>query len=648
MLEPTNSSPDQLINEYLDFKWSYLQQHCENCKNINELFKEDETYNEHDWVNLEPIKWEDPGVIWFLEPAIRKSYFVLQVLEWFNPKTQKFTTIKTNKTEIDTNSFEQVFSNYKVNWKKWTMYVLPLSKDLKIIWYDNTKVKVFQDKYGKYFVKFLIDGSAELAIWYNTEENNFHTENTEKIIYTWNKIDLSQFKDRYELKKYIKNKKYKNVSQRQFHWNDTNEYIENLFNSQEMDCLPANVLFTALARSLGYKTRLITWYQTYIKDEKTYISLNKGHAWSEIFVDGRWLRVDATPTNTDEQQNEEQDLDNLIENISEWDWNGTLSDKFEIKKWNETLSDNFEIKKWKEEVANLLDKIPNIESKYFSSALEYVRQDAEDIIFYIQNLLQQRREFLRKSKLRWKPKRRKQWQAWWKLKITPNSISRLAVWDPRIFEQNKKLKYKSDEDIDTRLKDISVAIDVSGSMWTLSWDWKRWTKLDNAYLSVVLLYVVSKGLDINFDTAVLFADEIVSWSPEKVLKKLEHISWGWNSANTIWIKEAINSIKNTTKWITFVISDWDSGTWTAFFDKESSNFLKQNKNLFVVWYGIWKDATSQLTWKTKLWKTPTVIESRMEEAWNEQSKWFNVKIYTNLVEQFKKHLESFMTGAIRL
>jgi hypothetical protein len=48
----------------------------------------------------------------------------------------------------------------------------------------------------------------------------------------------------------------------------------------------------------------------------------------------------------------------------------------------------------------LFDKIPEIESKYFSSALKYIKQDAERIISYIENLLKQRREFLRKQKLK--------------------------------------------------------------------------------------------------------------------------------------------------------------------------------------------------------------------------------------------------------
>jgi hypothetical protein len=54
------------------------------------------------------------------------------------------------------------------------------------------------------------------------------------------------------------------------------------------------------------------------------------------------------------------------------------------------------------------------------------------------------------------------------LKITPTSIEKLASGDPRIFEKNLKLKLNPNEDIDTRLKDISIAIDVSGSMLFLT------------------------------------------------------------------------------------------------------------------------------------------------------------------------------------
>jgi hypothetical protein len=59
----------------------------------------------------------------------------------------------------------------------------------------------------------------------------------------------------------------------------------------------------------------------------------------------------------------------------------------------------------KEELKKVFDLFPDIESKYFSSALEYVRQDAEDIIFYIKNLLKEREEHLRKQKLALKQKR---------------------------------------------------------------------------------------------------------------------------------------------------------------------------------------------------------------------------------------------------
>jgi PKD repeat protein len=240
----------------------------------------------------------------------------------------------------------------------------------------------------------------------------------------------------------------------------------------------------------------------------------------------------------------------------------------------------------------------------------------------------------------------KRWQANGRLKITPDSISRLAVWDPRIFEKKLKLKSQPNEDIDTRLKDISIAIDVSGSMWSITWNWQNWTKCDNAYLSVVLLYTVAKALNINFNNVVLFSDSIATLTPEEALKKIEHIWWWSNWANTAWIKKAIKSIQNTEKWVVFVISDGDAATWTRFFDDESRKMLLQNKNLFVVWYGIWEDAISKLKDKIKWWKFTTVIEYRMQEAKNEQSKWFNVKEYSNLIEQFKKHLEQFMTASL--
>ncbi len=634
-IDNTVSDINQLAEEYLEFKGAYLQFYCGNCQlNFDELIEESNSYNEHDELQLESMDWPDIWVIWYLDPALRKTYFVETILEKFNPFSQKFVKISTEKQQVLFQTYKQVLSVYFVKWKKWKTYILPLSQDLAVVSYDSSEVEVYQDKYWIYYIRFLKDGRFGLNIWNRKEKLNFFTEEASKLIYSGDKIDLSEFNSWQELKKFIQWKKYSDVSQSAFYKDDVNAYIEALYEAQEMDCLPANVLFVALARSLGYPARLVIGYQTYIKNDKTYISINKWHAWAEVFDNWEWIRVDATPVKTGQQENQNQDLDSIIEQISEKDFKVNAED-FELKDGNAQA-----------ELQQLFEKYEGIENPFFKSALDYVLEDAIDIVNYIKKLLNERKQFLTKQKLKWQPKKRKKWQSTGKLRITPDVIERLAVWDPRIFEKKKKIKLQPNEDIDTRLKDISVAVDVSGSMEWLTWNWENGTKLDNAYLSLTLLYVVAKELDINFEVVVLFSNKVIEWKPENILNKLNDYVWGGNKSNTIWIKKAINSIADSQRWMVFVISDGDEANRIKFFDKESKKILSDNKNLFIVWYGIWEDATKKLLDKMKAGKIPTVIEYRMQEAWlPERSKWFNVKEYWNLVEQLKKHLEQFMISS---
>jgi pyrroloquinoline quinone (PQQ) biosynthesis protein C len=50
-------------------------------------------------------------------------------------------------------------------------------------------------------------------------------------------------------------------------------------------------------------------------------------------------------------------------------------------------------------VKDLFEDVPNIESKYFKSALEYVKNDAYEIVEYIKNLLEERKKYLQKLKI---------------------------------------------------------------------------------------------------------------------------------------------------------------------------------------------------------------------------------------------------------
>jgi len=646
-----NFDKDQFLQEYLDFKWRYLEsQSCKNCNIDNNI--EDETwYYEHEWdENLEQMEWEDMWVIWYLHPAINKSYFVKSVLEKWNSKIWQFNQIATEKEELFPNPYPEILTIYNWQAKKWKQYVLPLSKDLQPVAWDKNQIDVFKDSYGRYFFEAKQDGKFEIYIWEKKEQEQFFDEESvNETIYSWNNIDLSKFDDWRKLRDFIKSKKYRNVSQKWFkQGNDWNKYIENLFNADEMDCLPANVLFTILARSLWYQTRLVIGYIPYKKDEKVYISTNQWHAWSEIFVDGKWKRVDATPINTDEEeQNEEWDIENMVEQIWEPDWsekqdkdNSQDQESSETSDKEEKVVD-FEIDHTKHNLKEILS-LSNIESKYFESALKYVYNDAMDIVNYINKILKQRKEKLNKQFIK-RNKRKKRWLPQWKLKINPKTISKIAVWDTNIFEKNTNPKDISNEDIDTLLKDISIAIDVSGSMGSLTWNWENGTKLDQAYLSVMLLYIVSKELEINFPKVITFSNEVWIFTPEEALQKLEQIWQWWNTQNANGINKALESIEATKKWVVFILSDGDGATGQEFFDDDSKKIIKKNKNLFVCWFGIGGDATSKLENKIKWWKIPTVIEYRMDEAETDRAKAYNVWNYRNLVPEMRELILKLMT-----
>jgi hypothetical protein len=99
-------------------------------------------------------------------------------------------------------------------------------------------------------------------------------------------------------------KKYHIGYQAHIHRTSTSKnYIYNLDESDVLECYSANTLFVALARSLGIPSRLCTGHHldaTNIKDKKSHISSNTGHAWSEIWDGSKWILTDATPTQQDQ------------------------------------------------------------------------------------------------------------------------------------------------------------------------------------------------------------------------------------------------------------------------------------------------------------------------------------------------------------
>ena len=104
------------IEEYLEYKWVYLEQKsCDICYND---YEDDTSYHEHDGVDMQEIQGEDFGVIGVLDPAVHKTYFVEQILEEFDPQTNKFIQHKTPFKVIEQQAFAKIITQYVLQGRK--------------------------------------------------------------------------------------------------------------------------------------------------------------------------------------------------------------------------------------------------------------------------------------------------------------------------------------------------------------------------------------------------------------------------------------------------------------------------------------------------------------------------------------------------
>ncbi len=638
-----SSSFLDLVEEYIQFTQSYLEENNWWDLVVGEEENEDDYY-EHDWVSLEKING-DAEVLWVINPYLPGRHFSRKFFSSFNHKTWKFSRPRPSETELQKLNTNKKTFDYRCAWKKGRRYELFLDiHNLQISDWNEEEVRVFKKSDWNIFLHFLKNWQTTLKIIQKKQVFQERAERDSEIIYTWTKIDTSQFQTPQDIKNYIQStKKYNTlVAQDQFNTGNTNKDLERLFEAPECDCLPANKLFIILCRNIWFPSRLVRWVSAYgtknkkTKETKTIISGNRWHAWSEVFLDGKWVVFDATPFKQDEneQNNEEVDilenLEEVIEQASEeqnWKW-----DSLEIKK---------ETDKTIEEVLETLDI--SIENPYFYDAYNFVKDDAKDIIEYIKKVLKDRKNREKQKSFKSQKVRKKRNRASWKVEINPKTIENLATGSINIFTKRLKPEEVKKEDIDTTLEDISLAIDISGSMGAMTWNWEAWQKSDYAYLCLVLLYLVAKWLGINFKKVVLFWDNVYEWTTEEILESFE-VKKEANDANSLWIQSSLDSIKSSKKWLCIIISDWDWQKWQAFFNDESREILNNNKNLYTIWYGFWSDASQKLVGNIKDWKVPTVIDFRMQEAKNEkQVKWYPLEVYSNTVGQLKRNLVNLMT-----
>lgn len=73
-------------------------------------------------------------------------------------------------------------------------------------------------------------------------------------------------------------------------------YVQNLDQSEYLECYSANTLFIAMLRKTGIAARLVIGHKVErAKDGKATIDSTTGHAWTEVWDGNAWRRMDATP-----------------------------------------------------------------------------------------------------------------------------------------------------------------------------------------------------------------------------------------------------------------------------------------------------------------------------------------------------------------
>lgn len=94
-------------------------------------------------------------------------------------------------------------------------------------------------------------------------------------------------------------------------------YLQNIDQSEYLECYSANTKFIAMMRKAGIPARLVIGHKVEgAKDGKSAITQSTGHAWSEIWDGKAWRRFDATPNPKPEDQKESDKDDKKSEKES--------------------------------------------------------------------------------------------------------------------------------------------------------------------------------------------------------------------------------------------------------------------------------------------------------------------------------------------
>lgn len=276
-----------------------------------------------------------PWFKWYFT-SWKKSYFDKNTNLWSKKKILSEYNLIPNKNE---KSFTYAWTI--INWTvsiplpEWSLIDL---ETLNYSWKRNPFIKIDQNNClyisstEKQYISFKFYINQKLDI------NPPINEDNQKIIFSklsdlsnnllknisWNNLDKAN-----TIKNHIiSTKKYSTSVQ----WtlrdkSNSDNYIANLDKSPILECFSANALFVWLCREIWISARLVVWHmiQNLDKDWKSLLSSNNWHAWSEIWNNDKWIRFDATPTQKEDWENSEQNMQES--------WNNENSESNMLNNW---------------------------------------------------------------------------------------------------------------------------------------------------------------------------------------------------------------------------------------------------------------------------------------------------------------------------
>jgi len=274
--------------------------------------------------------------IFEIDPALggyyasgRKSYYDVESKTW--SKKKQLSPYNISITGKDRSTISGTLDNGVKSLPLPTGYALDVSS-LKA---KGANVEVRRDKNGCFYLE--VSGTGSFSIDFLTEQNPFpgttipeditplHRGSfSSKTEATLSKLIGSPIQKAEQVRQYILANHFypgggdlqkAQALQYKLRSESTGDnYLQNIDQSEYLECYSANTKFIAMMRKAGIPARLVIGHKVEgAKDGKSAITQSTGHAWSEIWDGKAWRRFDATPNPKPEDQKESDEDDKKSE-----------------------------------------------------------------------------------------------------------------------------------------------------------------------------------------------------------------------------------------------------------------------------------------------------------------------------------------------